>query len=534
MQGDKHRRRVPFASRAEAHARYGAILTEANRHGAQVVLATLAELGRLDLFFLLVVLLKRKDADNDWCFARCREVAASPDGHLDLWAREHYKSTIITFALTIQDILCTPDITVGIFSHSRPGAKAFLQQIKREFEENPVLRAAYPDVLWDNPRTDAPQWSLDGGIVVKRASNPKEATVEAWGLVDGQPIGKHFSLLVYDDVVTPESVTTPDQIRKTTDALAVSYNLGAHGGRRRFIGTRYHFSDTYKDILDRETAVPRIYPATVDGSVTGLPHFLSPEALAAKRRDMGPYIFGCQMLQNPKADDAAGFKAEWLRYWEPSRDLCERMNRFIIVDPAHSKKAAADYTVMWVVGFGADGYRYVIEGVRDRLNLAERTRELFRLVRAHRPLCVGYERYGLQADVEHIRGEQDRTGYHFDIVELGGAMPKADRIRRLVPLFEQGRIFLPGRMSYRDVEGRWRDLTGEFVQEEYLAFPVCGHDDMLDCLARQVDEALGAVFPDEDDYAASVGGMPNDPHAGALTSLGFDDYDPLGHMRASS
>ena len=30
-------------------------------------------------------------------------------------------------------------------------------------------------------------WSLDGGLVVKRKSNPKEATVEAWGLVDSQP-----------------------------------------------------------------------------------------------------------------------------------------------------------------------------------------------------------------------------------------------------------------------------------------------------------------------------------------------------------
>src|SRR5262245_54679617 len=60
-------------------------------------------LCRTDLFFLLVYALGRKDADNDWVFARCREVQANPNGFLDLWARDHYKSTIITFALTIQD-----------------------------------------------------------------------------------------------------------------------------------------------------------------------------------------------------------------------------------------------------------------------------------------------------------------------------------------------------------------------------------------------------------------------------------------------
>lgn len=154
-----------------------------------------------------------------------------------------HNSTIITFAGAIQEILRDPDITIGIFSHTKPVAQKFMRQIKEELERNKRLQALFPDILYERPDLDSPRWSDEKGIVVRRSSNPKEATLEAHGLVDGQPIGAHFLLRIYDDVVTDRSVSTPEQVEKTTNAWALSDNLGARGpdGRMRawHVGTRY-------------------------------------------------------------------------------------------------------------------------------------------------------------------------------------------------------------------------------------------------------------------------------------------------------
>ena len=46
-----------------------------------------------------------------------------------------------------------------------------------------------------------------------------------------------------------------------------------------------------------------------------------------------------------------------------------------------------------------------------------------------------------------------------------------------------------------DSDGRARDFIQEFINDEYVAFPVSLHDDMLDCIARIIDEKFGAQFP---------------------------------------
>jgi hypothetical protein len=297
----------------------------------------LALMGCNDRFFLLAHLLNRVDIVHPWLYDRCREVERSTDGWLDLWARYHYKSTIITFAGIIQEVLIDPELTVAIFSHTKPIAHAFLEQIKREFEANGKLKQVYEDVLFTDPKNESPRWSGEG-IINKRTSNPRECTVEAHGLVDGQPISRHYSLLVYDDVVTEKSVNTPEQITKTTRHWELSDNLSTHKGARKWhAGTRYHHGDTYGIILDRKALKERRYAATDDGTLKGKPVFLS-QARWNEVKTAQKSTVSAQMLLNPTAGNEQIFLSEWFRGFET---IPAMLNVYIMCDPSKGRKRTA-------------------------------------------------------------------------------------------------------------------------------------------------------------------------------------------------
>jgi predicted phage terminase large subunit-like protein len=439
-----------------------------------------------DLFYLIWRVLKREDIAHPFLYARVREVEANPNGYIDLWSRELYKSTIITYALTIQDIIKDPEITVAIFSFKKSIAEAFLAQIKYELESNETLLALYPNILWQNTN-ESPSWSLQNGITVKRKTNPKERTIEACGIIDGQPVSKHYKLMVYDDVVTAESVTTVDQIKKVLERFELSLNLGAQDGVIRMIGTRYHFKDMYGTIIDRGLFKPRIYAATENGLPDGNPVYHTRDYLNRKRQGMSNYTFACQMLQNPAADSVMGFDKEMLRYYDRP-DYISGFNTYILVDPASEKGKRNDYTVMLVIGLAADSNYYLLDAVRDRLNLQEKADALIDLHRKYRPLAVGYEKYGMQGDVDGIELIQNINNYRFKITPLAGNTSKGDRIRRLVPYFANNLIYLPRHLMKNTKAGELEDLIEYFVEFEYVPFPLGGKDDMLDCLSRICDE----------------------------------------------
>lgn len=416
-----------------------------------------------DRFYLLVKVLGRQDALHEWIYKRCREVERAPDNHLDLWAREHYKSTIITYAGVIQEILRDPEITVCIFSHTKGIARKFFRQIKLELESNSVLHRAFPDILWSNPQKEAPRWAEETGLVVKRKTNPKESTLEAWGLVDGQPTAAHYRLRVYDDVVAPESVTTPDQVSKTTAAWELSDNLGTVGGRKWHVGTRYSFADTYQSILERGALRARIHPATHDGRPDGNPILLTPEQWLEKKTIQGPATIACQMLQNPLAGQQAMFNAMDLQRWEVRPAT---LNVYILGDPARSRKKGSANTAYAVIGIDAGRNKYLLDGFNHRMDLKRRWETLrdLRRVWINQPgvqgVFIGYEAYGAEADMDYFLEQMDVEKNAFPIEELrwprDSEVSKDDRVQRLGPDFRAKKFFLPAVILHQGKPCFWK------------------------------------------------------------------------------
>jgi predicted phage terminase large subunit-like protein len=447
-----------------------------------------------DLYYLLVVECGRADLQHPWIYERCREVQRKPWGVLDLWAREHGKSSLLTFGVTIWEILRDPECTIAIFSHNKAQARSFVKVVKEEFENNIELKYLFPDVLYARPKQHAQKWT-DDEIIVKRKGNPKESTLTACGLLDGMPTGMHFSHRRYDDIVTEKVVTNPEMIQKATQQWELSDNLGQVGGKVGYVGTRYHLFDTYRVMMDRGVVETRIYPATSDGTDDcSKAVLMPPEVLAEKRKTQGIYTFSTQMLLNPLADSLQGFREEWLRKWYPQR--WDNMTRVILCDPSLGRSAKSDYTAMWVLGLSGDGNVYVIDMLRARMNQPARKRQLFRWHRQYRPHTVLYERVGFQTDVEHFVHCMEEENYRFDIKELTPVGSKDSRIISLVSWFESGRIYIPHSCVKHIKEGEVThavDMVRVFKEEEYLAYPVLSHRDMLDALSQINSTEFGEI-----------------------------------------
>lgn len=226
------------------------------------------------------------------------------------------------------------------------------------------------------------------------------------------------------------------------------------------------------------------------------------------RLDMTEYHYAGQFLQEPVPIGGGEFKHEWPQYYAPGSIKPKEMNVAIIVDQAggeelnKKKKKLSDWTVIVVIGLASDNNYYILDMIRDRLNPTDRIESIFMMHRKWNELCgkppkVGCEQIGLMTDTHYIREKQKQDAYHFPILPLGAGqrISKEERIRKLIPIMQNGRFYVPQSLIYVDGEGRKWDLIRELIDVEMATFPKSRYDDIIDAVSRVLDAELLVTFP---------------------------------------
>lgn len=392
---------------------------------------------------------------------------------LFLLPRGHLKSTQITVSYTLQRILANPNVRILITNALLDNSKAFLREIKSHFEKNEKLKALFGD--WTNQDE---KWSESQVIVKKRTAFHKEPTVQITS-VDKSVVSQHYDLIIADDLVTRESISTKEQRLKLIKYYKDLLDLLEPGGTLLVIGTRWHYDDLYGWLLSEnvershfEVMVRKV----IENGEPVFPQKFSLEYINQLKLEKGSYEFNSQYNNDPVSEDSADFKKEFIK-WIPSIAIDPSKGQtYITVDPAVSKEAGSDFTGI-VVNSLQGGQWKIIEARKAKFNPTELVDEMLYLYRkyktSYRTMAIEDIMYTRAIDYDLTRRMQE-TGEWFSVEKVRHKnRRKEDRIRALIPLFERGNI---------ELSDRCQDL-----EEELLRFPVGEHDDILDALAYQLD-----------------------------------------------
>jgi hypothetical protein len=234
---------------------------------------------------------------------------------------------------------------------------------------------------------------------------------------------------------------------------------------------------------------PRVYPATHNGLLDGLPVLFTQEVWDEKKKRQSGRVIAAQHLMNPIADGNSTFRLEWLRAYEVRP---RTLNIYIMGDPSKGRNASNDRTAIAVIGISAQGGKYLLDGYCHRMPQSRRwecLRGLYKKWSADPGVThieAGWERYGMQTDDEYFEERMKAEKLHIPIRELSwvreGGQSKSARVERLEPDFRNGRFYLPLAVMRAAVPSVW-DVAS--------ICPSCRYETLLGAAIPTVCEECG-------------------------------------------
>lgn len=254
---------------------------------------------------------------------------------MDLWPREHGKTTVICDTLPLHLFIQPKDNNIYFPNmdglHTRVymccekigKAKDHVRVLQGELEGNTLFRSLWPHVVWPGrPRKHTNVWNAEE-FLLPRSQDFPDPSVRGCG-VDAAITGGHPNVLIKDDLIGFPRCTSMVEMQATLEWHKASRNLvrGQPQHLEWTIGTHWTPADIYVNIgLDSSVEVTRlsaiengevIYPVQgnkEDGSQIGF----TIEDLRREEKE-NPVLFQLNYMNNPVAREIVDFPRDALRF----------------------------------------------------------------------------------------------------------------------------------------------------------------------------------------------------------------------------
>lgn len=424
------------------------------------------------------------------------EFSAPQKIYMLLLPRASYKTTIASVSLPMFLLSRDPNLRILIDSETYSLSMSILSEIKQHYE-SPVSSLIHtPFSLAHTPRSQIDRWAEDSIILPSRTIPKKEGSIDAAG-VDGVKAGKHYDIIIADDLHSQNNTRTSYQIEQVIEHYRLLLSILEPNGILIVIGTRWAEEDAYTTIAKdatkslfipaastspmnfaselRETSLPRlVYDELTDSAedsnifYVNFPKTLPVEHLDRIEQRQGPYIYSAQYILKPRASREKRFREEWFRFYKTPPKHGRVMG---FIDPAFTTQEYSDPSGIVIVKVDENRNVYVLHDEAAKLEPYSLIDKIFKLTDSFDVFEWFVEEVAAQKVLrffmDYIAAKENRH-VTFTPVKHGGRK-KETRIQALQPYFAAGKFY-------------FRENTESELLTQLRKFPILKNDDVIDAL----------------------------------------------------
>lgn len=315
---------------------------------------------------------------------------------------------------------------------------------------------------------------------------------------DGPIAGNRMDLVIIDDPVKNRSEAESEATMEERFDIykSVIRNRLKPGGIMLMVLTRYGLRDFYARVIQAEPDQWDVltFPAeNADGTFLW-EEYHGREHYELEKKD--PETWWSVWMQEPRAFISRSFSPNWLMYYERgdpgSKTDPWRWATYAMCDAARGLGGKdANRTSMPIWAAGPERRVFLVDWVLDRLDPGQRADAVVRMIRKWQPARFIYEETSYNSDTFYLNERMEKEGISQRLIPVGRKGPRAhmskgQKIEQLAEWFREGRIWLPKKLMYRQVDGHEVDLVKYFIEQEYIPYrgqDTIPFDDALDSFA---------------------------------------------------